>query len=220
MEQNLKVVAGSIVLAGLVIAGAIIYQPGALPEYKAQVAENPTANAVVDIGDNAVLGNAEAPVTVVIFGDYQCSFCKKAFNTAEKQMRDEYVASGQVKMVFRDYPLDSIHPSARPAAEAANCAGAQGKYWEYHDSLFAKQEQLGTLDYVALAGELQMNTNNFSSCVKSKTYAGEVQTDLEAGISLGVEGTPATFINGVLISGAYPYEAYKAEIEKALAQVK
>jgi protein-disulfide isomerase len=216
MQQNVKVIAGSILLAALIIAGAIMYTPGTTPTYQAQVA--PVAQkAVVGVDDDYVLGDADAPVSVIVFGDYQCPFCKKAADTAEKQIRDEYVAAGKVKIAFRDYPLDSIHPFARPAAEAAQCAGAQGKYWEYHDALFERQSQLPTIDYVGLASELKLDTKAFAGCISAKTYASEVQKDQEAGVALGIDGTPATFINGVLIPGAYPYEAYKQEIEKALA---
>ncbi len=216
MQQNIKTIAGSILLAGLIIGGAIIYQPGKAPAYQAQAINNP----VVTVDDDFVLGSADAPVTMVVFGDYQCPYCKQAADTSEKQVRDEYVATGKVKIVFRDYPLDNIHPFARPAAEAAQCAGAQGKYWEYHDALYARQTELGKLDFTALAGELKLDTKAFGACVSANTFTDEVQKDQDAGVALGVDGTPATFINGTLIGGAYPYETYKKVIEKALAAAK
>ena len=211
-----KLIAGAILIAAVIIAGALFYQPGTRPAAAVKVDNTPA----VSVDDDAVLGSADAPVTIVIFGDYQCPFCKKAYNEAEAKIRTEYVATGKVKMVFRDFPLDSIHPSARPASEAAQCAADQGKYWEYHDALFDKQEQLPTLDYVSLAAQLGLNTGDFSTCVANKTYAAEVQKDQDDGIALGVSGTPASFINGELISGAYPYETYRIAIEKALRAAK
>ena len=92
--------------------------------------------------DDAVLGDPNAPITMIIFGDYQCPFCGQAFRTSEAQVREEYVDTGKVKMVYRDFPITNIHPAAVPAAEAAQCAGSQGKYWEYHDALFENQERL------------------------------------------------------------------------------
>jgi protein-disulfide isomerase len=130
------------------------------------------------------------------------------------------VDTGKVKMVFRDFPLDNIHPAARPAAEAAQCAQPQGKYWQYHDALFDRQEQLPSLDYVKLAGELGLDTAAFQKCLTEGAYAAEVQQDMEAGIALGITGTPGTFVNGILIEGAYPYETYKATIEDALREAR
>jgi protein-disulfide isomerase len=94
------------------------------------------------IDDDTVLGDANAPVTMIVFGDFQCPYCGQAYQTGEKQVRDEYVKSGKVKMVYRDFPLINIHPSAIPAAEASECAKAQGKYWQYHDALFENQDKL------------------------------------------------------------------------------
>lgn len=108
----------------------------------AALTAGPKTSLVASIDDDAILGNADAPVTMVIFGDYQCPFCERAFADAEAKAREEYVATGKVRMVFRDYPLD-FHPYAEPAAIAAECAGEQGKYWEYHDQLFLRQNELG-----------------------------------------------------------------------------
>lgn len=208
-NSNTKLVISSIIVAAIVIAGAIIYQPGSRP------ASSPKFSAASDVDDDAVLGSADAPVTIVIFGDYECPYCKKAADTAEAQIRKEYVETGKVKLVFRDYPLE-FHASARPAAEAAQCALPQGKYWEYHDALFARQSELATLDYVGLAKSLGLDEKAFKSCVDSGTYTNEIEKDRQAGLALNVEGTPASFINGTLVSGAYPYEAYKSVIEAAL----
>lgn len=123
-----------------VIAGAQPYSVYKSAIDAALADKNPKPGPGID--DDAVLGDAQAPVTVVVFGDYQCPFCKQAFDTAEKQLRDEYVKTGKVKMVFRDFPLTDIHPAALPAAIAAECVHLQGKYWEYHDALYQNQNSL------------------------------------------------------------------------------
>jgi protein-disulfide isomerase len=206
-SNNGKLIFSSIIVAAVVVGGAMLYKPGSRPT---------PPNPATSVDDDAVLGNADAPVTMVIFGDYQCPFCKKAFDTAEAQVRVDYVATGKVKMVFRDYPLVDIHPYARPASEAAQCALPQGKYWEYHDALYQHQSELATLDYVKLAGDLKLDTKAFKTCLDNGTYANEVEKDHEDGVALAVDGTPATFINGKLIPGAYPYATYKQVIDDAL----
>ena len=210
--SNVKLITTTLIVAAIVIAGSMLYQPGTHPDAPAKINSDPSMSAA----GNAVLGNPDAPVTMVIFGDYQCPFCKKAFIESETKIRTDYVDTGKVKMVFRDFPLDSIHPYARPAAEAAQCALPQGKYWQYHDALYAHQEELATINYVKLAGDLGLDTKTFKVCLDNKTYADEVQKDQDAGSTLGVTGTPAHFINGKLIAGAYPYATFKAAIDNAL----
>lgn len=199
----------SVVVAAVVLAGAFMYQPG----------ERPTANVAItpatDPAGNAVLGNPDAPVTLIIFGDYECPYCERAYSDAEAKIRDTYVADGRVKMVFRDFPLN-FHAAAVPAAEAAQCAGAQGQYWEYHDALFERQTELATLDYSALASELKLDRPLFEACIRERTFKDEVRADLLAGQALGVSGTPATFVNGTLVAGAYPFEEYQRIIESEL----
>ncbi len=212
-NNNVKLIATAIIVAAIVVAGALVYQPGQ------HVPPAPVATPATSLDDDAVLGGVDVPVTMVVFGDYQCPYCKQAFSTAEAQVRKDYVDTGKVKMVFRDYPLE-FHPFAIPAAEAAECAHAQGKYWEYHDALYAAQDQLATIDYGKLAGDLKLDTKTFKNCVDGHTYANEIELDRQAGIALGVTGTPATFINGKLIPGAYPYATYKAAIEAALKAAK
>lgn len=129
------------------INGAMIDGARPFETYKtaieAELAKSePTASAVVKIDDDAVLGDPKAPVTMIVFGDFECPYCERAYADAEKNIREEYVATGKVKMVFRDFPLSNIHRKAVPAAEASECAHAQGKYWEYHDALFDNQDRL------------------------------------------------------------------------------
>ncbi len=215
----------SILVASFVIGGSFIYGAGA----KTQERQAPLANvgnAVaglptvqnVSIDDDIILGNPQAPVTVIEFGDYQCPFCGRFFTDAEKQVRDNYVATGKVRMVYRDFPLDNLHPFARPAAEAAECARDQGQYWAYHDLLFTRQDQLPTLNFVSLAKELGLDDAAFKTCVDTKKYAKEVETDYQDGLKVGVSGTPTAFVNGKMLSGALPYETFKSAIEDALSK--
>jgi len=128
------------IINGTTLAGAAPFS-----EYKKVIdaaLKGTVGTTNVGTGGNAVLGSANAPVTMIIFGDFQCPYCRQAYDTAEKQVRDTYVKDGKVKMVFRDFPLDAVHKSARPAAEAARCAGEQGRYWDYHDGLYDNQDQL------------------------------------------------------------------------------
>jgi len=212
----------SIVFAALLIGGAVLYSgdKSGLPRETASIADSKTdssGNVIPEIGDDVILGDPNAPVTFIEFGDYQCPFCKRMFDETEKQLREEYVKTGKVKMVYRDFPLESIHPYAISSAMAAECAKDQGKYWLYHDLLFDKQNEIPTQNFIGWAEELEMNIDEFRGCFDSKKYADEIQKDLQDGLAAGVEGTPATFINGKFISGAQPYSVFKAAIEEALA---
>ncbi len=220
MENNKLFIPISIIIAGVIIAGAIVYQPNSQPfngRAGQDVYEPEPTYEEPTIDDDVVLGQADAPVTVIIFGDYECPFCERLYQETEKAMREDYVKTGKVKMVYRDYPL-SFHPSAQPAAEAAECAGDQGAYWQYHDALFERQSTLASLDYTELAGELGLDKAAFKVCVETRKFADEVAKDMADGTAAGVDGTPASFVNGQLISGAVPYATFKAAIEAALAQ--
>lgn len=214
----------SILFAALVIGGSIIYSAsvktgGSERNFLAEVGNNgsnPAPNNNISPDDDVILGDPNAPVTLIEFGDYQCPFCKRMFDETEKQLREEYVKTGKLKMVYRDFPLDSLHPHARRAAEAAECARDQNKYWAYHDSLFNKQSQIPTMDFAALAGELGLNATQFNQCLENGKYADEVENDYQDGLSYGVTGTPSNFINGRPLPGALPYATFKAAIEEAL----
>ncbi len=122
----------------------------------------------------------------------------------------------QVKIVFKDYPLTNIHPHAQKAAEAARCAGEQGKYWEYHDILFANHAALAPELLKKYAADLQLDAAQFAACLDSDKYASAVNKDLAEGTRVGVSGTPAFFINGRFLSGAQPFSAFQQAIEEAL----
>lgn len=173
----------------------------------------------ISIDDDAMKGNPNAKVTIVEFSDYECPFCGKYFRETAPQIMKDYVDTGNVKYVFRDSPLD-FHQKAQKAAEAAECAGEQGKYWEMHDYLFQNQDYLGVENLKGYAKDLKLDTSKFNDCLDKSKMAEEVSKDLADAQKYGVSGTPAFFINGKLISGAQPYGTFKAEIEAALAAAK
>ena len=155
-------------------------------------------------------------MTLIEYGDYQCPFCGKMFEETEKKLREEYIKTNKVQMVYRDFPLDSIHPFARLAAEAANCAKDQGKFWLYHDTLFERQSQIPSMDFGKIANELGLNKTVFQECVAGGKYKDKVEQDLQGGIAIGVNSTPTTVVNGQALVGAQPYESFKTAIEEAL----
>lgn len=162
-------------------------------------------------------GNPDAPVTIVEFSDFQCPYCQSA-QTVLKQVLDKY--PGKVRLAFRDFPLRQIHPQAQLAAEASRCAAEQGKFWEYHDLLFANASKLEASSLAAHAGSAKLDVNAFSACVASSRFKAAVEADLQAGLSAGVAGTPAFFINGTLLSGSQPLSAFESIIQSELDSQK
>ncbi|PIN76746.1 hypothetical protein COV17_01170 [Candidatus Woesearchaeota archaeon CG10_big_fil_rev_8_21_14_0_10_36_11] len=175
----------------------------------------PLADVTAD--DDAVKGNTGAPVTIIEFSDYECPFCGKYVAETYPQIVEKYINTGKVKYVFRDFPLNTLHPMAQKAAEAAECAGEQGKYWEMHNQLFANQNMLDVTNLKRYALNLDLNTNQFNTCLDSGSMAAEVQKDLADGTRAGVSGTPAFFINGVMVSGAQPFSVFEQAIDTALS---
>jgi len=211
----------SIIAAAVIVAGAVIYikGPKIVPEPRPVTGKTLTIPIPDDktlIDDDVILGELDAPVTIVEFGDYQCPYCEKLFTDTEGKLREEYIKTGKAKMVYRDFPLTAIHPEAQPSAEAAGCAQDQGKFWAYHDLLFKRQAELSGADYVAWAVELGLDKAKFKACVDSHKYAAEIAKDYEDGVRFGINGTPGTFINGKLIPGAQPYSVFKKAIDDAL----
>jgi protein-disulfide isomerase len=175
-----------------------------------------TPVVAVSLDDDAVKGDANAPVTIIEFSDFECPFCGKYVEETYPLIIKNYVDTGVVKYVFRDFPL-SFHQNAQKAAEAAECAGEQNQYWEMHDILFANNDKLSVNDLKGYAVELGLDTEDFNTCLDSNKMAEEVKKDMADGVEYGVTGTPAFFINGKLVSGAMPYESFEQEIEAALA---
>jgi protein-disulfide isomerase len=161
-------------------------------------------------------GPATAPVEIIEFSDFQCPFCLNAFPTVNQVVA---TYGDRVRVVYRHYPLP-IHPRARPAAEASQCADEQGKFWAFHDRLFGDQARLSDADFKQHAAELGLDTGQFNSCFDSQKYRADVEADIEAGNEAGVSGTPAFYINGRMLSGAQPFEAFKRIIDEELALKK
>ena len=173
----------------------------------------PLRHEVEVASDDPVRGSPTAPVTIVEFSDYQCPFCRIVAPTLRKLVEDY---GDRVKLVYKDLPIVTIHAQAAKAAEAAHCAGDQGRYWEYHDALFANQ---GTLDVPALkkyAAALQLDDAQFTECIDSGRHAAVVSNSLERARAMGLDSTPTIFINGRMIAGAYPYERFASLIDEEL----
>ncbi len=159
------------------------------------------------------LGSKQAPVTIVEFADFQCPFCKRAEEPL-KEVRAKY--GDKIRLVYMDFPLQ-FHANAMLAAEAARCAGEQGKFWPFHDELFTDQSKIGTADLKAAAAKLGLNKDQFNTCLDQRKYEAEIHKDMAAGQSIGVSGTPAFFINGREISGAQPAGAFSEIIDEELS---
>jgi protein-disulfide isomerase len=161
-------------------------------------------------------GPADAPIQIVEFSDFEWPYCQRV-GPALKQIFDTY--GDRVHLIYREYPLPN-HANAKPASEAGLCANEQGKFWPYHDRLFANQRRLGGSDLRQYAVDLGLDTTRFNACIDSHKYAAQVEADISAGNEAGVNGTPAFFINGRLISGAQPFEEFRKIIDDELALKK
>ena len=172
----------------------------------------------VDINaDNDPFKGPEAAlVTIIEFSDFQCPYCRRVQPTLNRLMQ-EY--EGMIKLVFRDFPLHNIHPQAQKAAEAAQCADEQQKFWPYHDKLFSST-RLQIEDLKQYAQEFGMDTEQFNTCLDSGKYAREVAQDLRDGTNAGVNATPSFFINGQPVNGAVSYDRFKDLVEAALREAK
>jgi protein-disulfide isomerase len=159
-------------------------------------------------------GPANAPIQIIEFSDFQCPFCYQAHPTVTKVLS---TYGDKIRFVYRHFPLPN-HPNARPAAEAAACAAEQDKFWPYHDRLFDNQSLLSAPDLKQHAAVLGLDAAKFGACVDSRKYKAAVDEDVQAGEAAGVSGTPAFFINGRVLGGAQPFEAFKRVIDEELAR--
>jgi protein-disulfide isomerase len=160
------------------------------------------------------IGPEDAPITIIEFSDYQCPYCRRWHQEVYQPLLAAY--PGQIRLVYRQLPLTSIHPDAFPAAEAAMCAGDQNAYWPFHDKLFGG-DSLGKDVYVQYAQDLGLDLSAFESCIADHKYLDTVQSDLDFAVNLGVSSTPTFFINGLAIVGAQPLNVFKQVIDKELA---
>jgi protein-disulfide isomerase len=168
------------------------------------------------VGDaRHAIGPANAPVTIVEFTDYDCPFCRRHYQLTFPQIMEKY--GSQVRYVLRHFPLVSMHPDAAKAAEAAECAGQEGRFWEFHDLVMRGVPSLDAGSLKQYAAEIGVNTEAFNRCLDDGAMAATVQRDLRDGYMHGVRGTPNFFVNGYSLSGAQPLEVFTAYIEAALS---
>lgn len=171
----------------------------------------------VPIDDDPILGPEDAAITIIEFSDYECPYCRRWHQEVLPILIEEY--PDEVRYVYRDFPLTSIHSNAIPAAIAANCAGEQEAeaYWAYNERLFSMDLGLGPEAYMGYAEELGLDTDAFTECLESERHEEEVLADFEYASQLGVRSTPTFFINGIALVGAQPYEVFKQVIDQELA---
>lgn len=195
-----------------------------------QQSPQPTAPQIfqVSIDDDPVKGNPNAPVTVVEYSDFQCPFCSRFFQQTLPLIEEYYIDTGKIKFVYKDLPLDSLHPNARAAHIAAECADEQGKFWEYHDVLFEKQPQWSNLasselqnTFTEFATDMGLQAASFESCMQSPNIADEVNKDTLEAASYGATGTPTFFIGNekdgfIKLVGAQPFAVFQRVIDNQL----
>ncbi len=226
-SNNQQQIAGAIIIAGIFIAGAILLK-GNAPVPSVAPGTNGATPTTVTISpvsqQDRILGNPDAKLTLVIYEDFQCPFCGRFFKDSEQSIRENYVNKGLVQIVYRDYAF--LGPESVKSAEAARCAGDQGKFWEYHDYLFTHQNgenQGGFADpnLKSFAGTLGLDTKTFNQCLDGGKYAKAVSDSTTEGGNDGVRGTPKGFIlkKGKIvdtIDGAIPNALVTSKIEAAL----
>ncbi len=240
-QKAIMVLAVAVVLSSLIVAFGTITAANTIGQSVAKIQITagsggtggtlaPTATPAPQVDFEALTqsfagaeGSENAPVTIVEFSDYQCPFCRSFFENTLPQLRTEYVETGKVRILFRDFPL-SFHPDAPAAANAARCAGELGDYFGMHDLIYQGQgpASAGTVAidpavYETYATQLGLDAAAFKACVDSGKYAAQVQADVDAGIAAGVSGTPSFIVNGQLLVGAQPYAVFKQVIDAELA---
>lgn len=230
-QSDKFMVPGAIVLAGVIVAMAVLYSSGAF-----SVPKSPAKPDGAEIGagvgvakniedDDPSLGSPDAPVVLVEFSDFQCPFCRTLWREVLPEIKEKYIKTGKVRFVYRDFPLTGIHPMAEPSAMGAECADEQGKFWEMHDKIFGEEDKLGrgTVQYSVedlkqWAREIGLDGARFDLCLDGATYKAEVKKDLADGVAFGVNGTPHVFVNGkLLIRGALPWAEVDQIIQDELA---
>jgi len=192
----------------------------------------PTAPPVIQVSldDDPVKGNPDAPLTIVEFSDFQCPFCQRFFQQTLPLIEENYIDTGKVKFVYRDMPLYNLHPNVGAVHIASECADEQGKFWEYHDTIFENQSVWQSLVPAEIqatlkqyASDLGLNIAEFNACIQSQVIADEITKDLSEGQRYGVTGTPAFFIgneeNGfVKVVGAQPFVVFQSVIDNQINQ--
>lgn len=228
----------AILFSAVLISGAILYSRSGSVSERVSAAnlaaigqQQPRGLSQVSTDDDPVLGDKNAPLTIIEFSDYECPFCKRSFDQVLPELKKNYIDTGKLKLVFRDFPL-SFHVNAHKEAEAANCARSQGNddtYFKFHDQIFTKTISNGTglaLNQLpVIAASLGLNVSQFQQCLDSGKFRDEVDKDIADGTVAGASGTPSWFIgqssnngviNGKLVVGAQPFSTFKAIIDEEL----
>ncbi|MEK7087440.1 MAG: DsbA family protein [Patescibacteria group bacterium] len=219
-QTNKYLIPGAIVLAGAVIAVAVLYSVNGSPSKNTSKNETAAIGAMPAVtSSDFVLGDQNAPVTIVEYGDFQCPFCGKFFKETESVLRENYIKTGKVKFIYRDFAF--LGQESFWAANAARCAGEEGKFWEYHDYLYSNQrgENQGAFSKINLksfAATLGLDKEKFNSCLDSDKYLEEIKKETKAGADAGVQGTPGVFINNQLYVGALPTATFTQIIDDEL----
>jgi len=218
---NALVIGATFLILGVVI-GALAFGNSGVDEDAVRaivrdVLEESGVDALEDMevmaDDDPYLGDEDAPIVIVEFSAYACPYCGRHFEQTFEPLLENY---GQhIRYVYRDFP--TINPNVSfPAAMAANCAGEQGMFWEYHENLFSNQEQLSTQYLPLAASQLGLDVDAFNECLNDQRYYSEVENDFYDGSVLGISGTPSFYINGTFYSGAQPYEFFERVIQREL----
>ncbi len=191
------------------------------------VPKQPTTGKT-NINGDPYMGKADAPLVLVEFSDYECFYCARFFRETLPQIRKEYIDTGKLKHVFKDFPL-RFHKKAKKAAEASLCAGEEQKYWEMHDLVFENQKQIDIPHLINHAKTLGLKADGFEKCLNDSRYAKGVDKDINTGQKIGVRGTPSFIlgringkgeVEGDIIRGARPYKAFKSALDAMLAKTK
>ncbi len=172
----------------------------------------------LDSLDDPMIGSKDAKITIVEFSDYECPFCSRFYSSTYKQLKAEYIDTGKVNLVFKDFPLD-FHQNAKPAAIAANCVASQlgdDAYFKMHDKIFENQDDISKTNLNLWASELGVNSQEFDTCIESPEVIAEINADIAEGRKMGVSGTPSFLIDGELVVGAQPFSVFKDLIDSKL----
>ncbi len=220
----------SILIAGVLISGSVIYSTGLKQGGAGAVQEPDSAAEVVDESklalndEDVILGDPNAPVTIIEYSDFQCPFCGRFYSQSEGQIKENYIKNGQVKFIYRHFAF--LGPESRAAAEAVECAKDQGNFWQYHDQLFDEEiadgaEHNGNLNrelFMELAEAADLDSAEFASCLDAGKYSEKVESDYAGAQALGVRATPTIFVNGTKVEGALPFSYFQALIDSELAK--
>jgi protein-disulfide isomerase len=175
------------------------------------------SNQVIDnessIGNAHILGDKNATIEIIEYSDFECPYSKQFFNEIMPRLKQEYILTNRTKLVFRHLPLNSVHPNAHKAAEAAECAARQGRFWEMHDALFLNGVGVGVVDFKRYASNMSLDIVNFDECLDTNSTRQKVIDDFYSGIDAGVKGTPTFIINGKIAPALKTYEDFKAYLD-------